>query len=152
MEFIDFLDREEIELIRLVENAGYSIEENTDLCLKNKRYKGFLINKQKTIVICTENAKKRENYMQLKTNNSDTFDRTSRLIKKALRHESVHVAQECNNGKLIELKQKKLLNPAKIEALKGSMNISLNEEKERQAYILEDKPSLVKNELIKYCL
>ena len=91
--------------------------------------------------------------MLLKTNNSDTFERTSRLIKKALRHESVHVAQECNNGKLIELKQTKSMNPSKIEALKGSMKISLNEEKERQAYILEDKPTkLIKEKLKKYCL
>ena len=44
------------------------------------------------------------------------------------------------------------MNPAKMKALKGSKMISGEEEKERQAYILEDKPRLIKNELLKYCL
>ena len=152
MEFINFLDKAEIEIIKIVEKAGYSIEENINLCLKDEKYKGFLKNKQKTMVICTDNAKRRERYNDIRMNNIDTFERTARLIKNALRHEAVHVAQECNNGNLLKIKKKLSMNPAKIEALKGSMEISLVEEKERQAYILEDKPRLVKNELIKYCL
>jgi len=44
------------------------------------------------------------------------------------------------------------MNPLKIEALKGSKKISGEEEKERQAYILEDKPKLVKSQLERYCL
>ena len=44
------------------------------------------------------------------------------------------------------------MNPSKIKALNGSIKISGEEEKERQAYILEDKPRLIKNELRKYCL
>ena len=44
------------------------------------------------------------------------------------------------------------MNPSKINAFNGSMRISEEEEKERQAYILEDKPRLVRNELLKYCL
>ena len=46
------------------------------------------------------------------------------------------------------------MSPSKLNALNGSVRISgeREKEKERQAYILEDKPRLVKNELIKYCL
>ena len=44
------------------------------------------------------------------------------------------------------------MNPAKIEALKESKKISGEEEKEKQAYILEDKPKLLKKEFKKYCL
>ena len=44
------------------------------------------------------------------------------------------------------------MNPAKLGALEASKKISGEEEKERQAYILEDRPKLVKRELIKYCL
>ena len=44
------------------------------------------------------------------------------------------------------------MNPSKIKALKGSTLISGEEEKEREAYILEDKPKLLKKELKKYCL
>ena len=152
MEFINFLDKTEIEIIKIVEKVGYSIEENTPLCLNNAKFKGFLKNKEKTIIICTENAKKISGYTLLMKNNIDTFERTARLIKKSIRHEAAHVVQECNNGNLIKINKKLSMHPLKLEALKGSMNISLVEEKEKQAYILEDKPKLLKNELIKYCL
>ena len=152
MEFIEYLDRKEIEIIRLIEEAGYSTEENTALCLLSENYVGFLKKREKKIVICTSNAKKKEGYSLTINKDSDKFERTAIHIKKALRHEAVHVAQECNNGKLLEINQRLSMNPAKNQALKGSTKISGEEEKEKQAYILEDKPRLVKNELIKYCL
>ena len=152
MEFIEFLDREEIEIIRIVEQVGYTTIENTPLCLLSNKYVGFLQKKQKTIIICTDNAKKKENYTIRRSNDDDVFERTALHIKKALRHEAAHVAQECNNGKLLNIKKNLEMNSAKIEALKGSIIISGDEEKERQAYILEDKPKLLKKELKKYCL
>ena len=105
MEFIEFLDKEEIEIIRMVEQAGYSTDENTSLCLLGDKYAGFLKKREKTIVICTDNAKKREGYTILKKSNYDIFERTARHIKKALRHEAAHVAQECNEGNLLEIKK-----------------------------------------------
>ena len=152
MEFIEFLDRPEIEIINMVEQAEYTIEENTPLCLISDEYVGFLKKKQKIIVICTENAKKKERYKSLKKSNTDKYEKTARHIKKAIRHEAVHVAQECNGGKLLDIKKTLSMNLAKIEALKGSTKISGEQEKEKQAYILEDNPKSVKKELKKYCL
>ena len=152
MEFVVFLDRVEIEIIKIVEQAGYSIEENIPLCLLSKSYVGFLKKRQKKIVICTDNAKKREGYTLLRKRDNNRFERTANHIKKALRHESVHVAQECNDGNLLDIKQRLSMNPAKNEALIGSRKISGEEEKERQAYILEDKPRSLKKELKRYCL
>ena len=152
MEFIEFLDRIEIEIIRMVEKAGYSTEENTELCLISKNYVGFLKKREKKIVICTDNAKKREGYSLLSKRNNDRFERTAVHIKKAVRHEAVHVAQECNDGKLLDIKYKLRMNKSKKEALKGSTYISGEENKEIQAYILEDRPILVKKELKRYCL
>ena len=96
--------------------------------------------------------RKKKGYPIIRTSKDDGFERTAILIKKALRHEAVHVAQECNNGKLLDIKQRILMNPAKFKALKGSKKISREEEKEMEAYILEDRPKLVKKELKKYCL
>ena len=152
MEFIGFLDQVEIEIIRMVEKAGYSIEENTSLCLINDKYIGLFKKKQKEIIICTDNAKKKEGYTSLIKRNTDSFERTGIHIKKALRHEAVHVAQECNDGNLLNIKQKFSMNPAKNKALKESIKISKDENKERQAYILESKPKLLKKEFKKYCL
>ena len=152
MEFIVFLDRIEIEIIRIVEEAGYSIKENSSICLLSEKYAGFLIKRKKKIVICTDNAKKKEGYTIRTKVNDDKFERTAIHIKKALRHEAVHVAQECNNGKLLDLKKNLSLHTTKLEALKGSNKISGEAEKEMQAYILEDKPKLLKKELEKYCL
>ena len=152
MEFIEFLDRTELEIIKIVENAGYKTKENTKLCFLGKNYVAFLNKRKKEIVICTSNAKKREGYTPLRMNKKEIFERTALHIKKALRHEAVHVAQECNYGNLLKIDRKLTINPSKINALNGSIKISGEEEKERQAYILEDKPILVKNELRKYCL
>ena len=152
MEFIDFLDRAEIEIIRIVEEAGYSTEENTPLCSLSANYVGFLKKKERKIVICTENAKKIEGYTILKKGKLDTFERAGIHIKKAIRHEAVHVAQECNDGRSLGIEEKLSMNPSKIKALNKSILISGEEEKERQAYILENKPRLVEKELKKYCL
>tara|TARA_B100001250_G_scaffold147739_1_gene126527 strand:+ start:64 stop:561 length:498 start_codon:yes stop_codon:yes gene_type:complete len=152
MEFIEFLDRTEVEIIKMVEKAGYKTAENTKTCLLSENYVGFLNRRKKEIIICTRNAKRREGYTLLRKNNKVIFERTALHIKKALRHEAVHVAQECNDGKLLRIDRKLSMNPSKIKALNGSIRISGEEDKERQAYILEDKPRIVKNELRKYCL
>ena len=152
MEFVDFLDKKEIEIIKIVEQAGYKIEENKPLCLVSNNYVGFLNKRKKVLIICTNNAKKREGYTILRRKNKDTFERTALHIKKALRHEAVHVAQECNNGNLLNIDEKLSISPLKLKALNESIKISGEREKERQAYILENKPKLVEKELIRYCL
>ena len=152
MEFVDFLDKKEIEIIKIVEQAGYEIEENKPLCLVSNNYVGFLNKRKKVLIICTNNAKKREGYTILRKKDKDTFERTALHIKKALRHEAVHVAQECNNGNLLNIDEKLSMSPLKLKALNESIKISGEREKERQAYILENKPKLVEKELKKYCL
>ena len=84
MEFIEFLDRIEIEIIKMVEKAGYKTKENTKICLLSENYVGFMNKKKKEIIICTNNAKKREGYTFIKKNNEDIFDRTALHIKKAI--------------------------------------------------------------------
>ena len=152
MEFVDFLDKKEIEIIKIVEQAGYKIEENKPLCLVSNNYVGFLNKRKKVLIICTNNAKKREGYTILRKKDKDTYERTALHIKKALRHEAVHVAQECNNGNLLNIDEKLSMSPLKLKALNESIKISGEREKERQAYILENKPKLVEKELRKYCL
>ena len=152
MEFVDFLDKKEIEIIKIVEKAGYKIEENKPLCLVSNNYVGFLNKRKKVVIICTNNAKKREGYTILRKKDKDTFERTALHIKKALRHEAVHVAQECNNGNILNINEKFSISPLKLKALNESIKISGEREKERQAYILENKPKLVEKELRKYCL
>ncbi len=152
MEFIEYLDKTEIEIMEMVKMAGYTTEENTPLCLLNDNYVGFLKKREKVIIICTNNAKKKEGYTFLRKKDNDFFQRTALHIRKALRHEAVHVAQECNDGKLLTIDKKLSMRQSKMKALYGSIQISGEEEKERQAYILEDKPKKVKKELEKYCL
>ena len=152
MEFVDFLDKKEIDIIKIVEQSGYKIEENKPLCLVSNNYVGFLNKRKKVLIICTNNAKKREGYTILRKKDKDTFERTALHIKKALRHEAVHVAQECNNGNLLNIDEKLSMSPLKLKALNESIKISGEREKEKQAYILENKPKSVEEKLRKYCL
>ena len=154
MEFLLFLNVREEEILNIIQKAGYRAEENTPLCLLGKNYVGFFKKNQKVIVICTNNAKEKGGHVFARFEQSDHFDKTGIFIRRALRHESVHVAQHCNNGNLIKIisKKKLTLNPYKLQALRGSTNISGKREHEYQAYILEDKPKLIISALERYCL
>ena len=154
MEFLLFLEAKEKEILNLIYKAEYTIEENTPLCLLGKEYFGFLKKKQKRVVICTENAKKRGGYILSKISQNEDTDKTGIYIRRALRHESVHIAQQCNKGNVIEISSKRKLeiHPYKLNALKGSTKISGKREHEYQAYTLEDKPKIIINALKKYCL
>ena len=154
MEFILFLGAKEIQILNIIQKANYSVEENTPLCLLGREYVGFFKRKQRRMVICTDNAKKKGGYFIKSLKEDDNIDKTALYIRRAVRHESVHIAQHCNNGNLIEVNSRKVLkiHPYKLKALNGSINISGKREHELQAYTLEDKPKLIIDSLKKYCL
>ncbi len=141
-----------MEIIKIIEKIDYGIEENTPLCLLGKEFFGFLKKNQKKIVICTENAKRFSGYYIKRPYKNDDFNKTSTYIRRALRHESVHIAQACNNGNLIEINKNIKMHSHKTKAWVNSSKLSGEKEKEYQAYALEDKPRLVLKALKKYCL
>ena len=104
LEFLLFLNNPEKQILDLIQKANYTVEENTPLCLIGEKFFGFLKKKSKVIVICTENAKEYGGYSFLK---EDAF-KTGLMIRRAIRHEAVHIAQQCNNGKLLNLKDTKI--------------------------------------------
>ena len=151
MEFILFLSKIDKEIIELINKANYSIEENTALCLLNKKYVGFFKRKEKTIVICTKNAKKLAGYRE-----NEKYDnhKTNIYIRRALRHEATHLVQSCNNNKPTGVIKKieDRIHKSKLKALKSSLQLSGKYEKELEAYVMEDKPKKVKEILKSYCL
>ena len=155
MEFIIFLSKLDKEILDLLIKANYIVEENKVECLLNKEIKGLHNFKENKIIICTENAKRKTNYRKGKQlENKDSF-KTERAIRKALRHEATHLAQKCNDNKIIgDIKKlESKLHPSKRKALEfSSSNFSGTYAKEVEAYVLEDKPKKVKNLIKKYCL
>ena len=154
MEFILFLNKLDKDIVELIKKAKYSIEENSALCLIDKRYIGFHKRKEKTIVICTENAKKITNFTNKLVSKNKDNHKTKLYLRRALRHEAIHMVQSCNGDKIIGdinyLKSK--INKNKEAAIKSSLRISGNLEKELEAYMMEDKPRKVKKAIIRYCL
>jgi len=155
MEFIIFLSKIDKEILNLLIKANYIVEENKIECLINKEIKGLHNFEENKIIICTENAKRKTNYRNIKRKpNKDNF-KTELAIRKALRHEATHAIQKCNNNKTVgdikDLEDK--LHPSKRRALKFSTSrFSGTYAKEVEAYILEDKAKKVKKMLKKYCL
>ena len=153
MEFIIFLSKVDREIIEMIKKANYSIEENAPLCQIDRRFIGFHKKVEKSIVICTNNAKKITNYRKIKKINNDNH-KTKLYIRRGLRHEATHMAQSCNNGKITgiikNLDQK--IHKNKLKALNSSVKISGNLDKEVEAYVMEDKPKKVKEAIEKYCL
>ena len=151
MEFILFLSKIDKEIIDLINKSNHSIEENTALCLIDRRFVGFYKKKEKTIVICTQNAKKLGAYREDKS--YDNY-KTTLYIRRALRHETTHLVQSCNNNKptgVIKNREDKI-HVRKLKALNSSVRISGNLDKELEAYVMEDKPRKVKEILKSYCL
>ncbi len=153
LEFILFLKKVDKEILDLVYKANFSVEENSAICNYSEKFFGFLNKKRKTIIICTRNAKIVGGYLIPSTNTYERYTSTPKHVRRALRHEAVHVAQMCNGGGLLNMVEKKKmkLHPFKKEALKGSTRVSGNREKEYEAYWMEDKPKLVRAALKKYC-
>ena len=151
MEFILFLSKIDKEIIELINKSNHSIKENTDICLIDKKFVGFFKRREKEIVICTKNAKKLGNYREDKGYDNH---KTNLYVRRALRHEATHLVQSCNNNKptgVIKNIEDKI-HVGKLKALKSSVRISRNLDKELEAYVMEDKPRKVKEMLKKYCL
>ena len=151
MEFLLFLNKIDREIIELINKSNHSIEENTALCLIDKKFVGFYKKREKTIVICTQNAKRLGGYREDKR--YDNF-KTNLYIRRALRHETTHLVQSCNDNKptgIIKNIEGKI-HVGKIKALKSSVRISGDLDKELEAYVMEDKPREVKKILKSYCL
>ena len=151
MEFILFLSKIDKEIIELINKSNNSIEENTALCLIDKKFVGFYKRKEKEIVICTKNAKKLGRYKEDKRSDNH---KTNIYIRRALRHEATHLVQSCNNNKptgIIKNIEDKI-HSGKLKALNSSVGISGNYAKELEAYVMEDKPRKVKEIIKSYCL
>ena len=151
MEFIIFLSKLDKEILDLLIKANYEVEENKTECLLNKEIKGLHNFVENKIIICTENAKRKTNYMKKKKDNI----KTERAIRKALRHEATHAIQKCNNNRIVgDIKNLEAkLHQSKRKSLEFSTsNFSGTYAKEVEAYVLEDKPNKVKNLIKKYCL
>ena len=153
LEFLLFLNAHEEKIVELIQKAGYTLEENTPLCLLGDEFFGFLQKTQKKVVICTENTKKYTGYNLAKLAGENEYIQTGRMIRRAIRHEAIHVAQECNNGKVLNFakKNKIKISPYKLNALKGSISLVGQPDKEYEAYSLEDRPRYVISLLKKYC-
>ncbi len=155
MEFIIFLSKLDKEILDLLTKANYIVEENKVECLLNKNIKGLHNFEENKIIICTENAKKKTNYRNLKQQQNKNNFKTEQAIRKALRHEATHAIQKCNNNKTVgDIKKlESKLHQSKKKALAFSTsNFSGTYAKELEAYVLEDKPKKVKNLIKKYCL
>ena len=151
MEFILFLSKIDKEIIELINKSNHSIEENTELCLIDKKFVGFYKKREKTVVICTQNAKNLGGYREKKSYDNH---KTNLYIRRALRHETTHLVQSCNNNKptgVIENIEDKI-HVGKLKALRSSVRISGDLDKELEAYVMEDKPRKVKEILKSYCL
>ena len=155
MEFIIFLRKLDKEILDLLIKANYIVEENKIECLLHKEIKGLHNFKENKIIICTENAKKKTKYRNIKYQSNKENIKTERAIRKALRHEATHVIQKCNGNRVVgDIKDLEArLNKNKRKALEFSTsNFSGTYSKEIEAYIMEDKPKKVKNLIKKYCL
>ena len=120
--------------------------ENSSICKKHNIY-GWTDTKWKTISICTNRIKSRNDYVY--------------YLNETFYHESVHAAQYCYNKmssqgfKAFNINPSLMkLNASRSKDLKTAIKISGDgvRQIEHEAFWMEDKPNKVKYVVEKYCL
>lgn len=139
MEFILYLSHSGKDIYNMLSKKIH-FKENAPICRKHKIY-GWFEPSSKTMIFCTARIKSQSNL--------DYY------VEETLLHESAHVAQYCKgHGKVVPLGLKtNYLSSRRIQDLKTSVSSFGNEVRkvETEAYWLEDKPSEVKTQILKYC-
>ena len=76
-------------LLNVVESLGVQVAINDSYCKKLNMFNGFYINKKKQLYICQDNSLMDGKIAEWTENDFDT-----------IRHETFHLIQDCNDGKL----------------------------------------------------
>ena len=76
-------------LLNVVESLGVQVAINDSYCKKLNMFNGFYINKKKQLYICQDNRLIDSNIVEWTENDFDT-----------IRHETFHLIQDCNDGRL----------------------------------------------------
>jgi len=76
-------------LLNVVESLGVRVAINDSYCKKLNMFNGFYINKKKQLYICQDNSLMDGKIVEWTENDFDT-----------IRHETFHLIQDCNDGKL----------------------------------------------------
>jgi len=76
-------------LLNVVESLGVQVAINDSYCKKLNMFNGFYINKKKQLYICQDNSLMDGKIVEWTENDFDT-----------IRHETFHLIQDCNDGKL----------------------------------------------------
>ena len=86
MEFIIFLSKIDKEILELITKTNYIVEENKMECLLNRGIAGLHNFKENIIIICTENAKRKTNYKEVKySSDNSNFKTKSQTAKTTTR-------------------------------------------------------------------
>ena len=83
MEFLLFLTKLDKEILELIIKANYIVKENTIECLSNRNIAGLHNFKENKIIICTDNAKRKTNYREIKYYSDNDNFKTKKAIRKA---------------------------------------------------------------------
>ena len=78
-------------LLNVVESLGVRVAINDSYCKKLNMFNGFYINKKNQLYICQDNSLMDGKIVEWTENDFDT-----------IRHETFHLIQDCNDGKLGE--------------------------------------------------
>jgi len=150
LEFISFLLPLQLEMVGVMKQANYRVEQDTGLCEVSRVVFAWTTS-NKGMGVCLDNI---NHYSKQKG-----YDRRAigKIVNQAITHEAVHVAQMCNKGKTVLSDRVQLdeLSPKQKSGVVRSMAYSLNlgsAALEAEAYYMEKSPTLTTYLLKRYCL
>ena len=150
MEFLLYLTPVGNQIMDAIAKSKFKVYENIQLCKVEPNTFGYIDHNKDRFIVCTNNIK--NGGWSLK-----------HYVNETVYHEAVHVAQDCKNSGLFSFfgpmplgipKQSMPLTASRKDALEDSTSYGGFglEEREHEAYYLEDKPSTVLKYVKKYCL
>lgn len=138
MEFFLFLNRDTQELINQISKAKYTVMENNGICY-HSFVTGFVKVPEKSFTICTDNIKK-------------SFRDVELNINRVVTHESMHVAQMCNDNRPLGIPKSEISKENHDNILRSiEVGNNINYEIEYEAYLMENNPKEVIHYIRRYC-
>ncbi|NBU47953.1 MAG: hypothetical protein EBS34_11050 [Flavobacteriales bacterium] len=138
--FILYLNPQGQQILNDLISARVIIKENYEFC-RNRDVFGYS-DKPRILTICTKNIE------------NSKFD-PYYYVNETLYHEAVHIAQNCKMTNILGIPKINMpLPPNKLQDVQNSMIASNNYSagmREHEAYYLEDKPTIVRYYIKKFC-
>ena len=147
-----YISKSVLPLHDLLLRKQFLIISDPPTCKSNRLIRGYFISRYRAIYLCLDNLLEDPRLGDIDGRNK--FNDARKQLSTTLTHEAIHVAQWCKSSKdwtLFGSKYQGELGGFGDTALNPSANFRGNKQSEKEAYLLEKKPTIAMEAIDIYC-